>query len=138
MKTRLLCTFGALLLAVVSLHAQGVSTVLTANVPFDFQAGSAALPAGVYSVDLRTAGMVRLISADRKSAAIIPTMGKETLKYNETSKLIFNRYGESYFLSQVWGPGLSGREIAKSRREKEAAFAATHSAKQTLVATVAK
>ena len=38
------------------------------------------------------------------------------------SKLIFNRYGNHYFLSQIWTQGdNSGRELFKSQRESELA-----------------
>ena len=38
------------------------------------------------------------------------------------SKLIFNRYGNKYFLSQIWTAGSkSGRELPKSQRETELA-----------------
>ncbi len=38
------------------------------------------------------------------------------------SKLVFNRYGDRYFLSQVWTEGNSqGRQLLMSDREKEIA-----------------
>jgi hypothetical protein len=33
--------------------------------------------------------------------------------------LRFNRYGDRYFLSQVWTGGAVGQELAKSRAERE-------------------
>ncbi|MDP2996745.1 MAG: hypothetical protein Q8N47_04600 [Bryobacterales bacterium] len=138
MKTRLICSLGAALLAAVGLYAQSSQT-LVANVPFGFHVGSVALPAGEYNVDMKAApGFVRLISADRKSAAIIGTFATQTLKYNERGKLVFNRYGDNYFLSQVWPPGVTGRGMSKSNREKEMASNAGQSARETLLAKSAK
>jgi hypothetical protein len=38
------------------------------------------------------------------------------------SKMIFNRYGDRYFLSEVWTAGYSrGRQLLKSAREMELA-----------------
>ena len=138
MKTRLICSLAAALLAAAGLYAQSSQT-LVANVPFGFHVGSAALPAGEYSVDMRAApGFVRLVSADHKSMAIIGTFPTQTLKYNEQGKLVFNRYGDNYFLSQVWPPGVTGREIGKSNREKEMASNAGQPARETLLAKTAK
>ena len=36
--------------------------------------------------------------------------------------LVFNKYGDEYFLSQVWKPGINtGSELRKVRRELEVA-----------------
>ena len=132
MNTRLICTLGMALLAAISLNAQGL---LKVDVPFDFQAGGALLPAGSYTVDLaRLHGFVVMASREAKAAAVIPSWPKETVKTNSEAKLIFLRYGDNYFLSQVWPAGSVGREIPKSKREKELAIAAARPAQQTLVA----
>jgi hypothetical protein len=34
-------------------------------------------------------------------------------------ELVFNRYGQTYFLSQIWTGGDQGRQLFKSNREKE-------------------
>ena len=55
------------------------------------------------------------------------------------SKLIFNRYGDRYFLSQVWTAGnSSGRQLLKSDREKEMAQVAKNETKGqvTLIASL--
>ena len=138
MKTRLICSLAAALLAAAGLYAQS-SRTLVANVPFGFHVGSVALPAGEYTVDPQAApGVVRLVSADHKSVAMIATFATQAPKYNEQGKLVFNRYGDNYFLSQVWAPGLDGRGIAKSNREKEMASNTGQSARETLLAKTAK
>ena len=41
---------------------------------------------------------------------------------SEQSKLVFHRYGDRYFLAQIWMAGSnSGQELPKSPRETEAA-----------------
>jgi hypothetical protein len=95
MKTRLICSLGAALLAAAGLYAQSSQT-LVANVPFGFHVGSVTLPAGEYKVDMPTAaGVVRVISADRKGGAIIMSFGREALKHNDEGKLVFNRSREA-------------------------------------------
>jgi hypothetical protein len=108
---------------------------MVVNVPFGFHVGNVALPAGEYSVDMRKApGFVWVISADGKAVAIVPSFGKEALKYNDQGNLIFNRYGDNYFLSQVWTRGGTGREINTSRREREMASNAGQPARESLLA----
>jgi hypothetical protein len=41
---------------------------------------------------------------------------------SETSRLVFRRYGDQYFLAQIWMAGeTSGHELPISRREAELA-----------------
>jgi hypothetical protein len=138
MKTRLICSLAAALLAAAGLYAQSSQT-LVANVPFGFHVGSVALPAGEYNVDMKMApGFVRVISADRKAAAVIASFAAQAPEYNQQGKLIFNRYGDNYFLSQVWPPGVTGRGIGKSSREKEMASNVGQAARETLLAKATK
>jgi hypothetical protein len=53
------------------------------------------------------------------------------------SKLVFHRYDNRYFLTQVWTAGSArGRELPKSAKEKEQALAAHNEAPEqvTIVA----
>jgi hypothetical protein len=43
-------------------------------------------------------------------------------KRSDVGKLVFNRYGDQYFLSKIWAASSdSGRELPKSRLEREVA-----------------
>jgi hypothetical protein len=119
--TKQLClNFGVALLAVTSVYAQ--ESRILANVPFGFYAGSSLLPSGEYTVDTAAPGVVRLRSADGKSSAMIQTIGVQTFGTPSDGKLVFNRYGGEYYLSQVWKPGdNTGREFQKTQREIEVA-----------------
>jgi len=105
-------------------QAQGTMRV---NVPFDFAAGNKTLPAGEYSVKISpTDSRVLLIQSEDTTASMF--IGTNAVVANEPqteSKLIFNRYGDHYFLSQVWNEGEPrGRQLMKTAREKEIALAA--------------
>jgi len=51
----------------------------------------------------------------------------ENLNPANKTKLVFNRYGDKYFLSQVWIAGETRRrELPKSSREKEVAKDMAH------------
>ena len=122
MKRQFILSFSAALLAAASAFAQGSSS-LTVQVPFGFHVGNTLLPSGEYRVEADAGpGVVRLRSSDCKSAAMILSHPVST-RYNDgPAKLVFTKYGDQYFLSQVWGrgPGV-GRELPTSRREREVA-----------------
>jgi hypothetical protein len=101
-------------------QAQEMSVV---NIPFDFVAGSVTLPAGEYSIKV-TGPERTLLVIDRKDAApaFMNTNAVVKTEIQTASKMIFNRYGDRYFLSEVWTAGYSrGRQLLKSAREMELA-----------------
>jgi hypothetical protein len=134
MKTQLIRNFSVALLAVASIYAQG-SQKLTVQVPFGFHVGNTMLPSGEYTVDTDVApSVVRLRSADSKSAAMIITIPVQTLDAPSIGKLVFNKYGDEYFLSQVWKSGYNtGSELRKTRLETEVAAKARRS-RESIVA----
>lgn len=113
---------------------------LVVTVPFDFAAGRVNLPAGDYTVKAAPAnGMIMLLNRNNAEiSAIIPANAAVAAGIQNQSKLVFNRYGDRYFLSQVWTAGSSrGKQLLKSDREKEAALVASAATDQvTLVASL--
>jgi len=128
MKTRAL-----VMAAVMALTAMAMTRVAQAqeamvvNVPFDFVAGNQNLPAGEYAVKVSQTD-ARILLIERKDATASMFVGTNPVDANKTqseSKLVFNRYGDRYFLSQVWNEGNSrGRQLMKTAREKEIALTA--------------
>lgn len=123
-KAGLLC---AILLAtlVVSAQAQSPSNRITAQIPFDFSIGDKKLPSGKYSVGrLRQNAddIVQTIDGeDGHSKAIHTSIPVRNLDLTENAKLVFHRYGDQYFLYQVWPAGTTtGRQFPASRSEREA------------------
>ncbi len=117
---------GALLFvpAVASVHAQSLQYRITANIPFEFSIGDKKLPAGKYSVGrVRQNSDDTVLSVDDSSGhwrAIRASSSVQTLITKNKAQLVFHRYGDEYFLSQVWAPGaLTGRQFPKSRHERE-------------------
>jgi hypothetical protein len=108
--------------ASVSARAQA-SFPLAANIPFDFVVGKQTLPAGEYRIEQLSSQSVQLIrSTDGHTSTIVMTMAALANDWQSESKLVFNRYGDQYFLSQIWTAGnKSGRELYKSPRETELA-----------------
>jgi hypothetical protein len=99
--------------------------VLKAKIPFEFSVGDRILPAGEYRVEQlspSTMFVVLLRRADDGPSAAALTLGIQANGSQNESKLVFHRYGDHYFLSQIWTEGANvGRQLAPSRRETEMA-----------------
>ena len=103
-------------LAVVSVHAQAPSKV-EVNIPFEFSAGKTTLPAGVYSIKPMSGNNVSLRSMDGKSSVIInaPVTNNST-DPNAVERLVFERYGEQFALSQIWLTADTGRQVWTNKK----------------------
>jgi hypothetical protein len=90
-------------------HAQIVGN-LEANIPFQFHAGDAKLPAGKYfihALNNSDLSMMEITSADGSNS----TPAK--------SELIFNKYGNRYFLAKLFDEGNpDGSTVDESHYEK--------------------
>jgi hypothetical protein len=97
------------------------SSRLTANIPFAFHVGRDTLPAGKYRVREIVGSAVQLLSVTGDRAAAINTLPIWNAD-GRVSKLVFNRYGNDYFLSEVhWRGTGSARSLVKSPIELELA-----------------
>ena len=98
----------------VSVHAQQ-RQLLTVTVPFAFTAENSSLPAGTYTVStLPPYNMIKVQSADGQKVAMIPAIPSPTSAESERTKLVFDRIGNQYFLSQVWEQGSNLRRDLRS------------------------
>ena len=113
----------SLLLVAGSAIAQTVH--VRADVPFNFAVGDKTFPAGAYdvgSIDIVNTKILRLQSRDGNSSMIVGSNAAQNLKPADKTKLVFNRYGNRYFLSEIWVNGATrGHQLPKTSREKEMA-----------------
>jgi hypothetical protein len=124
MKRQILKTLATLgffaTLAVTSAHAQ-TSSVQTARIPFDFNVGGRTFPSGEYRVErfgqLTGEPVVRLQSRDGRTSIFTLGRGGESRRTDGGSQLVFNRYGERYFLARIWS-GDTVVELLTSRDER--------------------
>jgi hypothetical protein len=102
-------------------HAQIVGN-LEANIPFQFHAGDAKLPAGKYFIHALNNSdltMMEITSADGSTSAIFEVHNAETNSAPAKSELIFNKYGNRYFLAKLFDEGNpDGSTVDKSHYEK--------------------
>ena len=134
---------GVFAMAVVS--ANGQSIRLAAQVPFDFVVGDKALPAGEYNVNsfIQDGSALVIRTAEATDSAMRLTNSIVAKDPNKSqSRLVFHRYGRTYFLAEVWRGGDSeGRQLLQSKQERamrrELGAVAQHSYKTVeLVATL--
>ena len=129
LRSALLATL-ALTPLTASLHAQTAERVQV-NVPFAFQNGSQVLPAGTYTLTMQSNQILLINGVDTGGLAI--SRKEDTGRTSEQGKVIFHRYGEKYFLSEVWRGGeaihtvctKSTAEIKAAKMEKQSELAAT-------------
>jgi hypothetical protein len=124
MKRQIASVLGVLGLLLVAACANAQSLNVTANVPFDFVVDKATLPAGAYSIQSisSSASTLAIRSKDRKTQMVVLPNNAQHLNPSSKSCLVFHRYGEQYFLSQIWVAGdSSGAELRMTRREAEIA-----------------
>ncbi len=108
----------ALATAVVSANAQSPNRVM-ADIPFEFVVGDKTLPAGKYSVTPVTAGGALAIQKTDGRNSVLRLSDLAERDRNKThARLVFHRYGQSYFLAEVWNGESIGRQLRKSRQER--------------------
>ena len=95
---------------------------ISVDIPFGFSDGQREYPAGKYTVlpaSSNTNTAIRVTSADGKSSAMLLTESAESVRPKDETALIFHRYGDHYFLFQIWTAGDNiGLEIPKSSMER--------------------
>jgi hypothetical protein len=94
------------------------------DVPFDFTAGHSVFAAGKYTIRPAggyTNGVMLITSEDGKASALLSTHYAQSAQSRNESVVIFHRYGDQYFLFQLWAVGdTTGSEIPKSSLERQA------------------
>jgi len=114
------CCFLALGFAAPA-FAQLPGTALRATIPFDFTVRGKTLPAGEYEVRRLSDAPEGLIiqNEHNHTRAVFETESVQARNVQRHGEIVFHRYGDSYFLYEVWAPGeLSGRELPRSRAER--------------------
>ena len=102
-------------------HAQIIGE-LQANIPFQFHVGNTKFPAGEYRIhvlddsDLTT---MEISSMDDSASALFQVREADTNSEPTKTELLFNKYGNRYFLAELFDQeNSSGSKVAESRYEK--------------------
>lgn len=95
----------------------------SANVTFDFQIGDRLYPAGNYrieSISRQSDNILRIrsLGGANKNQLIVTTLSNAGK--GQTPRLVFHKYGETYFLSEIFlDTEKWGYSIRPSRRQRE-------------------
>lgn len=127
----ILAALGAILVPV----AATAQSAIRANIPFEFSVGGVTLPAGNYQFDNQPTPRALLVwGLDQKaSAQVLGSPAYARPRAQVASRVVFNKYGNRHFLTEVWNEtNAMGTRVTKSREEREASLKA--SAQTVLVA----
>jgi hypothetical protein len=101
------------------------TTIMKADIPFDFKLGKSTMPAGEYRINY-SGSILSLRSEGGHHNAMVLTTPMERAEVPKTGVLEFNRYDDTYFFVGVWAPGsAAGGTVWKTKQEKELASRAT-------------
>ena len=114
-----------LLLLLVTAAASAQTIHMRAKIPFNFITAGATLPAGEY--DIQSFGpsqnMLSIYNRNSSMRKLLRSNPCESLRASSTSKLVFHRYGNRYYLAELWVQGRhSGYQVPQPAREKETAM----------------
>ena len=116
--------------AAASANAQLSSYPIKAKIPFDFSVGNKKLAAGEYTFS-RLSGfsdnrMMLVSGLDSNTHVFQSTFSAQVLTPKNESGLVFHKYGDQYFLEQIWTSGeQEGSQLPESRSERTTRLAQT-------------
>jgi hypothetical protein len=110
-------------LAVTAGRAQSSNLLAVVQIPFDFRVKGQTLPTGEYSirrVSPDSDERLMINSRDGRTNIMFITNNIRAADLQSQGKLVFSRYGDKYFLSQIWMAGSkTGRVLPKSPVERQ-------------------
>jgi hypothetical protein len=117
------------LAAAGNLSAQ--DTWVKANIPFDFTVNNKVLPAGTYTISSLSPYAVEVRNV---KGHIAEFRAVHDNKRSTTPVLVFQRYGNQYFLHEILATNALNVAVSPSKRERTLQEAALRESNQTLIA----
>ncbi len=111
MKGKVLLGLGVAALLAMGAMAMGQAEILKAKIDFPFMAGSKSLPAGEYNFTAQEMDQVFRVQGMGKDTAlvnVITRLGAEIHNTPQDAHLVFDKVGDTYYLSEIWIPGMDG------------------------------
>jgi len=98
--------------------AQGKQSLIL-NAPFSFMVEQQKMPAGTYRIVVEH-GWLQIRGRSRQTVVAVLTLPVSGKTLEGAGQVVFDRYADRYFLSQVWLPGIeTGWQALESREERE-------------------
>jgi hypothetical protein len=131
LRRELMLSFIALVFALTifpgKAHAQVIGNLEVA-IPSQFHAGDTKLPPGkhiIHTIDSSELTFMEISSVDGHTSALLKIRDTESNSTPAKSELVFNKYGDQYFLEKVFDEGNSdGSRIEESRYKTKVSEAA--------------
>jgi hypothetical protein len=117
-------------------EAMAQDHAVRATVPFAFTVGGKLLPSGNYEFTTPLTNVIEIKNRDNDHIVAMATTNYDRHESRKGGKLVFDRYGDQYFLSEILTPTAVNVSLPPSKQEKQARQqeATIHNASQILVA----
>ena len=112
-------------------QAQFADESVVVNVPFAFGDGSKNFAAGRYSIAMNEQKILA-IRSDSNSGFVMAWLEQDSHPA-ETSKVVFRKYGDQYFLSEIWIAGESSHTYRMPSKQEKREMAANKAAPTDVV-----
>jgi hypothetical protein len=139
MSTLQLAKVSAILLTVVlagaplspALRAQDLEGLVEVNVPFAFESGSQHFAPGLYTISRNDQNVIA-VRGESKSGFVLSWFDEDG-KPSNTTKVVFRKYGDQFFLQEVWVSGDTSHTYFPPSKEERREMAANRTASTTMV-----
>jgi hypothetical protein len=121
------------MLAAFAVHAE--TFALKGRIPFAFAVGKATLASGVYTIR-RDGSLSVLTIRGQKQGAMVMTQRDGPSRSQGRPRLVFHRYGNRYFLREVWFMDESRYALPETRQERDASADVKQSASLSAIVTI--
>jgi len=108
--------FAVFAVAVLALPLCAQVTTVRVDIPFGFVVGTTTVAPGQYAISSQ-AGLTQVQLVGSKSYSVLSSPA-DPYAGSQDAKLVFHRYGDRYFLAEIW-IGFTGRALTMSSAEKE-------------------
>jgi hypothetical protein len=115
--TKLFLALGSLCIGAIGLKAQ--TYALSASIPFAFHANGTNCSSGTYVFQKDTnPDTESLLNKDTGRSLFLGALPQSKVNHG-SPRLVFHRYGNEYFLSEVWNDQGTGTRFSASKLEKQ-------------------
>ena len=131
--SKIRATFLAIIFAGASLspasHAQDLEGAVVVNVPFAFEYGSGHFRPGLYTIRMESRNILEL--RGEKGSRFAMANLDENNRPSKTTKVVFRRYGDQYFLHEVWVQGETSHTSCMPSKTEKLEISANRTALET-------
>ncbi len=123
MRMKIVVPIGLFVLLATGFGFAQIQTIqsLRANIPFQFVVEGKTLPEGEYNF-IRNEGSFQVVSVKKGPSAValvITMLGGEIHTTPQDAHIVFDKVGDSYFLSEIWIPQMDGFLLNATKEKHE-------------------